>query len=108
MPKDDITIELTKRERDLIAEYGYPFDDIKRQIEGAKDTAGAVEITDGRYWWEQVIGNLSISINEDAESDSLIEELCLLADEIELILKVYDSPEQNERKPPIRLLPDTE
>ncbi len=106
--KDDIAIELTRRERDLIEKYGYPFDDIERQIKEAKNTRGSVEIIDGRYWWEQVIGNLSISVNEDVRSGPLIEELCLLADEIELILKVCDRPEHKKGKPTIRLLPDAE
>ena len=44
------------------------------------------EIRDSTYWWEQVVGNLSISVNEDLSSmgkADLAEEVRELADYIE-------------------------
>ncbi len=58
-----ITILLSRHERDLIAQHGYPFDDIQAQL----DNAGAsdlVRITDDPFWWERVIVNLHISETE--------------------------------------------
>ena len=67
-----VTIMIDRWERDLILRFGYPFEDIERQLKESGD-ADLARVTDSPYWWEQVIVNLGISeseipeIEEDAE-----------------------------------------
>lgn len=84
---DVLKIMLTNRERALILKYGYPFDEIERQLRDAASKRGRVTICDDRYWWEQVVGNLCISINEDVKGRALLDELCELCDLIECLLE---------------------
>ena len=83
---DVLTIRLTSRERELILKYGYPFEGIEQQLRNSCTKRGRVEISDTAYWWEQVVGNLSISVNEDVEEVDLLEELDELCNAIELRL----------------------
>ena len=57
---------INRWERDLILRFGYPFDDIERQLKEAGD-ADLSRVTDCPYWWEQVILNLGISEREIPE-----------------------------------------
>ena len=82
-----IKIVLSAPERHLIRKYGYPFENIAKQLEAAYGTRANVEIEDEPYWWEQVVGNLSISVNEDVSNDRTCERICELAEEIEYELK---------------------
>ena len=86
---NEVTIVLTSRERELILQYGYPFDNIKRQLRKSSRSRRPVKISDGPYWWEQVVGNLSISVNEDVEDRDLAQELCDLADAVEWNLELH-------------------
>jgi hypothetical protein len=61
-----ITIMITRAERDLILRYGYPFEDIERQLKNSGDL-DLMKVTDEPYWWEQVILNLRISEEEKPE-----------------------------------------
>lgn len=54
---------ITRAERDLILRYGYPFEDIERQLKDSGDL-DLMKVTDDPYWWEQVILNLRISEEE--------------------------------------------
>ena len=76
-----VTIMITRAERDLILRYGYPFEDIKRQLEEAGE-ADLVRVTDAPYWWEQVIVNLHISEKENYRDDQLLMGLRSLIDRI--------------------------
>lgn len=80
--QEPITIELSTRERDLIVNHGYPFEEIERQIRLAGNRRRA-SISDDPYWWEQVIGNLCISIR-DPERAEIADQLDDLAERIEL------------------------
>ena len=51
-------------ERELIHLYGYPFEDIERQLVESGDS-DLVRVTDEPFWWEQVIANLHISEKEN-------------------------------------------
>jgi hypothetical protein len=62
--ESSITILINRWERDLILRYGYPFEDIERQLNESGD-ADLARVTDAPYWWEQVIGNLHISEKEN-------------------------------------------
>jgi hypothetical protein len=64
--KDPVTIMINRWERDLILRYGYPFDDIERQLLASGD-ADLVRVTDSPFWWEKVILNLRISEQEKPE-----------------------------------------
>ena len=61
-----VTIMITRSERDLIMRYGYPFEDIERQLKEAGDL-DLIRVRDAPYWWEQVIANLGISEREMPE-----------------------------------------
>lgn len=67
-----MTIMINRWERDLILRYGYPFEDIERQLKEAGD-ADLVRVTDSPYWWEQVIVNLGISEREMPEIEGDVE-----------------------------------
>ena len=75
-------------ERELILKYGYPFEDIERQLRESGD-ADLVRVVDDSYWWEQVIRNLRISENELLElhaGDPLFESLNALIERIAIHL----------------------
>ncbi|MEO7098926.1 MAG: hypothetical protein ABI162_06160 [Luteolibacter sp.] len=57
---------INRWERDLILRYGYPFEDIQRQLLEAGD-ADLTRVIDQPYWWEQVIINLRMSEEEKPE-----------------------------------------
>ncbi len=57
---------MNRWERELILRYGYPFDDIERQLLASGD-ADLVRVTDAPFWWEKVIVNLRISEEEKPE-----------------------------------------
>lgn len=76
-----VTIMITRAERDLIMKYGYPFEDIERQLKEAGE-ADLIRVTDEPYWWEQVIGNLHISEKENYPNDELLTELRALLDRV--------------------------
>lgn len=87
---DVLTIKLTAREPKLILRYGYPFDEIDRQLRSSCTKRGRVGISDAAYWWEQVVGNLAITVNEDVEDEELLGELNELCDKIESYLGVHN------------------
>jgi hypothetical protein len=64
--KDPVTIMINRWERELILRYGYPFDDIERQLLESGD-ADLARVTDAPFWWEKVIVNLRISEEEKPE-----------------------------------------
>jgi len=64
--KDPVTIMMNRWERELILRYGYPFDDIERQLLASGD-ADLARVTDDPFWWEKVIVNLRISEEEKPE-----------------------------------------
>lgn len=83
-----VTMMITRWERDLILKYGYPFDDIQRQLKESGD-ADLARVTDDPYWWEQVIFNLQISWKEQVEAeadDGLLDSLEALIERIAIEL----------------------
>lgn len=77
-----ITLMLNREERKLVMNYGYPFEEIEEQIERAGDVDLA-RISDDAYWWEQVVGSLSISVVEQAAPEDVCEAIDNLASRIE-------------------------
>ena len=51
---------ITRWEKDLIKRFGYPFEDIERQLAESGD-ADLARVTDVPFYWEQLILNLRIS-----------------------------------------------
>ncbi|MDA3797834.1 MAG: hypothetical protein PF692_02010 [Kiritimatiellae bacterium] len=76
-----VTILLPKHECDLISKYGYPFEDIKHQLDNAGDI-DLIRIIDQPFWWEQVVANLHISLGEQKENHHLCEKLNSLKERI--------------------------
>lgn len=63
---DSVIIMINRWERDLILRYGYPFEDIERQLRESGD-ADLTRVIDVPFNWEQLILNLRISGNEKPE-----------------------------------------
>ena len=57
---------INRWERNLILRYGYPFEDIERQLRESGE-ADLTRVIDVPFYWEQLIYNLRISVNEKAE-----------------------------------------
>ena len=76
-----VTIMITRGERDLIMRYGYPFEDIERQLKEAGEV-DLIRVTDKPYWWEQLINNLHISEKENYTDEQLLTELRALLDRV--------------------------
>lgn len=81
-----VTIMINRWERDLIERYGYPFDDIARQLQesGEADLARVIDVP---FYWEQLIYNLRISVDEKPEIQC---NHCLLEAVEELIETIAD------------------
>ena len=59
-----LKLQLAARERELILQYGYPFDGIEGQLSRHVDDTESISVSDDVFWWEQVAGQLAISLNE--------------------------------------------
>ena len=59
-----IEIELLPEERELLLEYGYPFSDAKVQLEKCASSHHVEVLTISRFYLNQMIGDLSYSINK--------------------------------------------
>jgi len=82
--EQELKIILTKRQRDLVSEFGYPFENIKQQIADNSLAKAAVEISDDSYWWEQLVGDLARSLNHNqVKGETLRAEVNVIADLIE-------------------------
>ena len=63
---DAIEIELLPEERELL-QYGYPFPDAKSQLERCASSPDVEIFTISRFYLNQMIGDLSYSINKRAK-----------------------------------------
>ena len=61
-----VTIMINRWERNLILHYGYPFEDIERQLQESND-ADLARVADVPFYWEQLIQNLRMSLNDKPE-----------------------------------------
>ena len=64
---DAIEIELLPEERELLLQYGYPFPDAKSQLERCASSLDVEILTISRFYLNQMIGDLSYSINKRAK-----------------------------------------
>ncbi len=85
----EIFIAFTKRQRELVLKYGYPFEGIREQLKKNEDNEGTIGISDDEYWWEQLAGDLASSLNkeEDIPDDGTYEELEEIFEIVERELK---------------------
>ncbi len=88
---DLVEIELTLKERELILKYGYPFGGEARKLRAMADDKGPCKLRISEYFLEQLIGNLSISVNEMHENslgkpDPVIHDINELAEDLEVLL----------------------
>ena len=82
--ESDIEIELLPRERELILKYGYPFPDAKQQLKAADSSTDISVLTISDFYLNQMIGDLSYSINKRTKG-RIQEELLELCDRLESI-----------------------
>jgi hypothetical protein len=80
-----ITITFDHIQRELILKYGYPWNEIERQLKKARDKIGSIEITSTAFEWEHLAGDLSRSINDDLVPRKLFDHV----DEIACIVESY-------------------
>lgn len=80
----DIEIELLPRERELILKHGYPFPDAKMQLQSVASSRDAEVLMISRFYLNQMIGDLSRSINKDTQG-RIQDELIDLCDRLESI-----------------------
>ena len=64
MEREVIEVPLTAEERELILQYGYPFDRIKAALKSCNKSREVEIVRLDAFELEQLIGDLSISINE--------------------------------------------
>ncbi len=84
-----IEIELLPQERELLLEYGYPFPDAKAQLQQYASSPDIEVLTISRFYLNQMIGDLSYSINKRTKGklqDALIE----LCDRLEIAERYGD------------------
>lgn len=84
-----ISVFFSEYQRELILKYGYPFEELQKQLEKAKSVSSDVKISDDVYWWECLAGDLSISLNEGSVPDRLIEDVNEIAEIVELHISLY-------------------
>lgn len=82
-----IGIDFTHYERELPLKYGYPFPHLKETLAANRSNRGTCKIETSDMEWEQLAGDLSISINEDVDDERLALELDELADRAENALR---------------------
>ncbi len=84
-----IEIELLTEERELLLKYGYPFPDAKAQLEQCASSPDIEILTISRFYLNQMISDLSYSINERTKG-SIQHALIDLCDRLEITERYGD------------------
>ncbi len=79
----NIQLRVPLHGRELIAEYGYPFEELEVQLEEFIGVDKTMSLMIDEFYFDQLIGNLSISIKETDDLD-LQEEIDALCTELEI------------------------
>jgi hypothetical protein len=82
MDREIIEIELTAEERNLILQYGYPFEGIEQSLKACQDSEGIETVPIDAFELERLVGDLSISIN-DMKGGAVQNELLDLCERLE-------------------------
>ncbi len=80
---DAIEIELLPEERERLLQYGYPFPDAKAQLACCASSPDVEVLTISRFYLNQMIGDLSYSINKRTKG-KIQHALIELCDRLEL------------------------
>ena len=78
----DLRLKLSARERLLLSEYGYPFEDFRKQLSTSSSSRATKTLNIDPFYLDKLIGNLAISMKE-VDSYALIEELDALCEYLE-------------------------
>ena len=83
---ETVDVELSPRDRQLILDYGYPFDRIEAAIEEYRDRPNWEIVALDRFELEWLIGDLSYSINKRTTGDLQMElyDLCERLEDAEI------------------------
>ena len=76
---DALEIELLPEERKLLLDFGYPFENERQQLERMVKSREVIEtLVVSRFYLQQLIGNLSYSINKRTQGkvQADLNELC--------------------------------
>ena len=80
---EKISISFSQFQRELILKYGYPWDEIQKQLKRVQNNKNDITITSTYFEWEHLAGDLSRSINHDEVPSKFIEEVDEIADIVE-------------------------
>ena len=84
-----IEIELLPEEREFLLKYGYPFPDAKAQLEEHVSSDDVEVLTISRFYLNQMIGDLSYSINKRTKG-GIQRDLIELCDRLENVERYGD------------------
>ena len=86
---DAIEIELLPEERASLLQYGYPFSGAKSQLERCASSPDVEILTISRFYLNQMIGDLSYSINKRTKGE-IQSALIHLCDRLEIAARYGD------------------
>lgn len=66
---DRVKLQLSREDRELIRDHGYPFPSIESAIAAVPDCEDVAEVVCDRYYVELLLGDLARSINESTDRD---------------------------------------
>ena len=81
--QNELRLRLSRRESELVSEYGYPFDDLSAQHAGLENASGSVTVTMEPFYLDALLADLVRSAKE-TEDQQLLDELDALFAEIEV------------------------
>lgn len=88
-----LKLRLSARSRELLSEYGYPFEDFGKQLSGAESVKGISTLTIEPFYFDALRGELVRSAKE-IEDEELLEEIDALYSELE-----HQAAQQQYRRP---------
>ena len=77
-----IKLQLSREERELILEYGYPFEVLRGQLNALKDSQLSEEVTTDDFYLGNLLADIVRSMKE-TEHEDLLERLDALYGELE-------------------------
>jgi len=78
-----LRVHLSKRERDLLSEYGYPFEDFGAQLSRVEGTNNSTTLMIDPFYLDALLADVSRSAKE-IDDPHLLDELDALCTEIEI------------------------
>ncbi len=78
----EVKLQLTSEDRKLVAEYGYPFEDLANQLRGLEKSERTEEVTTDDFYLGNLLADLVRSMKE-TDDDVLLQRLDELYYELE-------------------------